>query len=146
MVNAIVSTANAEETVAELEVVTKAAPVEINNEEVAPVDAIEGGAGISEEVMAMGKKVYATCSACHGADGNGIPGVFPAIAGSPISTGPVEDHINIVMFGKAGTAMAAFANQLNDEEIAAVITYQRNSFGNDTGDAVLPADIKAKRN
>ena len=146
VVNAIVPTANAEETVAELEVVTEAAPVEINNEEVAPVDAIEGGAGISEEVMAMGKKVYATCSACHGADGNGIPGVFPAIAGSPISTGPVEDHINIVMFGKAGTAMAAFANQLSDEEIAAVITYQRNSFGNDTGDAVLPADIKAKRN
>jgi cytochrome c oxidase subunit 2 len=50
------------------------------------------------------------------------------------------------MFGKAGTPMAAFAGQLSDEEIAAVITYQRNAFGNDVGDVVLPADIKAKRN
>jgi len=50
------------------------------------------------------------------------------------------------MFGKTGTAMAAFANQLSDEELAAVITYQRNSFGNTAADTVLPADISAKRN
>ena len=50
------------------------------------------------------------------------------------------------MFGKAGTAMQAFAGQLSDEEIAAVVTYQRNSFGNDTGDIVTPADVAAKRN
>ena len=100
-----------------------------------------------EELMAQGEKVSATCVACHGAEGKGIPGVFPAIAGSPVATtGSVEDHINIVMFGKAGTAMAAFAPQLSDEEIAAVITYQRNAYGNDTGDVVLPADIQAKRN
>jgi len=41
--------------------------------------------------------------------------------------------------------MAAFGNQLNDEELAAIVTYQRNFFGNNTGDVVLPADIKAKR-
>ncbi len=98
-----------------------------------------------EELMEKGKDVSSNCLACHGADGNGIPGVFPAIAGSPVATGPVDAHIDIVMFGKAGTAMAAFAGQLSDEEIAAVVTYQRNSYGNDTGDVVLPSDIKAKR-
>jgi len=98
-------------------------------------------------LIESGAKVYqANCSACHGADGNGIPGVFPAIAGSSIVNGPVEGHTEIVMFGKPGTAMAAFANQLSDEDLAAVITYQRNSFGNTVGDEVLPADIKAKRN
>ncbi|MBL4670746.1 MAG: cytochrome c oxidase subunit II [Arenicella sp.] len=99
-----------------------------------------------EELMTKGESVAANCSACHGADGKGIPGVFPSIAGSAIATGPIDDHIKIVMFGKSGTAMAAFAGQLNDEQIAAVVTYQRNSFGNETGDVVLPADVKAKRN
>ncbi len=99
-----------------------------------------------EELMSKGESVSASCSACHGADGKGIPGVFPAIAGSAVATGSIDDHLKIVMFGKPGTAMQAFAGQLNDEEIAAVVTYQRNSFGNDTGDVVLPADVKAKRN
>ena len=104
------------------------------------------GSGLDPEQMKLGKKVYATCAACHGADGRGIPGVFPAISNSPIVTGPIDAHIDIVMFGKAGTAMTAFANQLSDEEIAAVVTYQRNVFGNNIGDAALPADVKAKRN
>lgn len=100
-----------------------------------------------EELIAKGEEVSATCSACHGADGKGgAGGMFPAIAGSAVATGPVDEHIKIIMFGKPGTAMAAFAAQLSDEELAAVITYQRNAFGNDTGDVVLPADIKAKRN
>ena len=50
------------------------------------------------------------------------------------------------MFGRPATAMVAFAGQLSDEELAAVITYQRNALGNNTGDVVLPADIAAKRN
>jgi cytochrome c oxidase subunit 2 len=98
------------------------------------------------ELMAKGEEVSASCNACHGVEGKGMPGVFPAIEGSPVATGPIDDHLNIVMFGKAGTPMAAFAGQLSDEEIAAVITYQRNSFGNDSGDVVLPSDVKAKRN
>ena len=99
-----------------------------------------------DELMSKGKALSSRCIACHGADGKGIPGVFPSIAGSAVASGPIDAHIDIVMFGKSGTAMAAFANQLNDEELAAVITYQRNSYGNDAGDVVLPADIKAKRN
>ncbi|MBT8114930.1 MAG: cytochrome c oxidase subunit II [Arenicella sp.] len=99
-----------------------------------------------DELMALGDEVYQSrCAACHGADGVGIPGVFPAIAGSAVATGDRESQIDLIMFGKPGTAMAAFANQLNDEEIASVITYQRNAFGNNVGDVVLPADIKAKR-
>jgi len=117
----------------------------------AVVPAVEAAEPVSaktytkEELIAKGAEVASNCLACHGADGKGIPGLFPAVAGSAIATGPIEDHIDIVMFGKAGTAMAAFAGQLSDEDIAAVITYQRNSYGNDTGDVVLPSDIKAKR-
>lgn len=99
-----------------------------------------------DELMKKGAEVYGTfCVACHQANGQGVPGAFPALAGSPIATGPVADHINRVMHGKAGTAMAAFGPQLNDVDLAAVITYERNSFGNNTGDVVQPADIKAAR-
>lgn len=120
--------------------------------EAAETDASEEAEPVSaktwtkEQLMTKGEEVSSRCVACHGAEGKGIPGVFPAIEGSPIASGPIDDHIQIVMFGKAGTAMTAFAGQLNDEELASVITYQRNAYGNDTGDVVLPADIKAKRN
>ena len=99
-----------------------------------------------DELMEKGEQVYGTfCAACHQANGQGVPGAFPALAGSAIATGPAGDHIDRVMNGKAGTAMAAFGAQLNDVDIAAVITYERNSWGNDTGDLVQPADIKAAR-
>jgi cytochrome c oxidase subunit 2 len=98
-----------------------------------------------EELMAHGEKVYATCAACHGATGAGVPGVFPALAGSKIATGPLDGHLNIVLHGKPGTAMQAFAGQMNDADLAAVITFERNSFGNHTGDIVQPAQVKAAR-
>ena len=98
-----------------------------------------------DELMAQGKEVYKQCVSCHGADGQGLPGVFPSLIGSSIVTGDIDEHIDIVMNGKSGTAMAAYAGQLSDAEIASVITYQRNSFGNETGDVALPADIKVKR-
>jgi cytochrome c oxidase subunit 2 len=99
-----------------------------------------------EDLVAKGETVYtSTCAACHQANGQGIPGVFPALAGSAIATGDVAGHINIVVNGKAGTAMQAFGAQLNDVDLAAVITYERNAFGNDTGDTVQPADIAAAR-
>lgn len=98
-----------------------------------------------DELMKRGEKVYAQCAACHGATGAGIPGVFPALKGSKIATGPVAAHLAIVMKGKAGTAMQAFAGQLNDADIAAVVTYERNAFGNNTGDVVQPSAVKALR-
>ncbi len=98
-----------------------------------------------DQLMERGKAVYNQCAACHGASGQGTPGVFPPIAGSKIATGALEAHLNIVMNGKAGTAMQAFAKQLNDADLAAVITFQRNAFGNNTGDVVQPSQIKALR-
>ncbi len=99
-----------------------------------------------DELVARGEKVYTTnCVACHQASGEGIPNVFPALKGSKIATGPVADHLNIVINGKSGTAMAAWKAQLNDLEIAAVITYERNAWGNNTGDVVQPADVNAAK-
>ena len=100
-----------------------------------------------EELLAQGQKVYSgNCAACHGATGGGVPGVFPAITGSPIATNAdATSHIDIVLNGKAGSAMQAFGKQLNDADLAAVITYQRNAMGNSTGDLIQPSDIKAAR-
>ncbi|MGB7541871.1 MAG: cytochrome c oxidase subunit II [Burkholderiales bacterium] len=98
------------------------------------------------ELKARGEKVYAAnCVACHQVTGKGVPGAFPALDGSKIVNGPKQAHVNIVMNGKAGTAMAAFGKQLSDTEVAAVITYERNSWGNKTGDVIQPGDIKSAR-
>jgi cytochrome c oxidase subunit 2 len=99
-----------------------------------------------DELMAKGESVYNTqCAACHQANGEGIPGVFKPIAGSPISIGDAAVHIDIVVNGVAGTAMQAFGEQLNAVDLAAVITYERNAFGNNAGDMVQPADIAAAK-
>ncbi len=99
-----------------------------------------------DDLMARGEKVYNTnCAACHQANGSGVPGAFPALKGSAIATGPVAQHIAIIMNGKSGTAMAAFGAQLNDIDIAAVATYERNAWGNNTGDLVQPSEVKAAR-
>ncbi|MEW5008128.1 MAG: cytochrome c oxidase subunit II [Cycloclasticus sp.] len=99
-----------------------------------------------QELKQQGKKVYqANCVACHQQKGEGVPGVFPAITASAVVTGEISKHIDLVMNGKPGTAMAAFKEQLSDLELAAVITYQRNSLGNKVGDAVQPTDIAALR-
>lgn len=99
-----------------------------------------------EELMARGKEVYLTaCAACHQPDGAGQLPAFPAITGSPIATGPLDAHLDRVMNGKPGTAMAAFAGQLSDVDLAAVLTFQRNALGNSTGDVVQPSAIRAAR-
>ena len=99
-----------------------------------------------DELMERGEQVYSTfCVACHQVNGQGIPGAFKPLVGSPVTTGPVDGHIDTVMNGVGGTAMAPFGMQLNDVDVAAVITYERNAWGNDSGDAVQPATIAAKR-
>jgi len=98
-----------------------------------------------EELLKHGAEVYAAnCAACHQASGKGIPGAFPALAGSPVATGPVKGHLDTVLNGRKGTAMAAYRDLLNDADLAAVITYERNSWGNDAG-VVQPAAVKAAR-
>jgi cytochrome c oxidase subunit II len=98
-------------------------------------------------LMVTGKKVYQQiCAVCHKVDGTGQPPIFPAMRGSSVVVGkPIIRHEDIVLWGVKGTAMQAFADQLSDAEIAAVITYERNAFGNNTGDIVYPKDIAKRR-
>jgi cytochrome c oxidase subunit 2 len=98
-----------------------------------------------EELKKRGEEVYAkNCVACHQANGKGTPPAFPPLDGSKIATGAKEAHMDIVLNGKPNTAMAAFKQQLNDTDIAAVITYERNSWSNKAG-MVQPAEVKARR-
>jgi len=98
-----------------------------------------------DELMAMGEKVYTkACVACHQPSGEGMPPAFPALKGSVIATGDIAVHIDMVINGsKKNPAMAAFASQLTKTEIAAVVTYERNAWGNNTGDLVQPAAVDA---
>ena len=99
-----------------------------------------------QELVSVGEKVYqANCMSCHQAEGQGIPGMFPAIAGSEVATGSIDLHVDTVMNGIEGSMMSKFSDVLSDADIAAVITYQRNAFGNSTGDTLQPAHIKSLR-
>jgi len=98
-----------------------------------------------DQLMDQGKVVYdSACLACHGAQGQG--GIGKAIAGSAVVMGDLSDHMAVVAKGVSGTAMQAFGGQLNDVEMAAVLTYQRNAFGNNTGDVVQPVDVNGVKN
>jgi len=97
------------------------------------------------ELIARGEKVYAsTCVACHQASGKGTPPAFPPLDGSKTVQGPKDNQVAVLLNGRQGTAMASFKS-LSDVELAAVITYTRNSWSNKTGDFVSPADIKAAK-
>lgn len=98
-----------------------------------------------EDLKAHGEKIYAqNCVACHQATGKGVPGAFPALDGSKVVNGPKADQIKLVLNGKQGTAMNAFKH-LSDVDLAAAVTYTRNSWNNKTGEAIAPADVKALR-
>jgi len=98
-----------------------------------------------EELMQLGETTYtAYCAACHQVSGQGLPPAFPALKGSAIATtGPASEHINVVFNGRAGTGMQGYGKQLTLKEIAAVVTYERNAWGNNTGDAVQAVDVNA---
>ena len=97
------------------------------------------------EAKDKGEKIYAAnCVACHQANGKGLPPAFPSLAGSKMVLGTSDQQINILLNGRAGTAMQSFA-RLSNSEIATVITYTKNSFGNSVGKVIQPADIKAAR-
>lgn len=104
----------------------------------------------AQELIARGEKVYAAnCATCHQATGKGVAGAFPALDGSKVVTGPKDDQIKTVLNGvvKNGqpTAMVAWKGTLSDVDIAAVITYTRNSWSNHTGEAIQPVEVKADR-
>lgn len=96
-----------------------------------------------EELMEVGEAAYTkSCAACHQQNGEGLPPMFPALKDSSIAVGDVTDHIDIVLNGsQKNPAMAAFGPQLSEVDLAAIITYERNAWGNDVGDMVTPLDI-----
>jgi cytochrome c oxidase subunit II len=75
-----------------------------------------------------------------------MPPGIPALKGSSVATGkPINRHILTVLNGIPNTAMQAFSSQLNDNELAAIITYERNAWGNNTGDIVQAYDVHILR-
>jgi cytochrome c oxidase subunit 2 len=98
-----------------------------------------------DELKQRGEKVYAAnCVACHQANGKGVPGTFPALDASPIVNGPKKPQIDIVLNGKGG--MPPWKGVLSDTDIAAVITYTRNSWSNKPQENIVqPAEVLAAR-
>jgi len=120
-----------------------------------PSAASSAGAVRQPSWAAVGEQVYGNkCSACHQLTGQGLPGVFPPLKGSPVvtSSDPTE-HIRTVLHGLKGktidgvayaSAMPEFADQLTDEEVAAVLSHERTSWGNQAP-PVKPEDVLARR-
>jgi len=115
------------------------------------VSAVQGGMGDA----VAGKALFeANCAACHGANGEGVPGTFPPMVGTERMSGPADEHIAIVLNGLSGPItvngeeyngfMSPFKH-LSDQEIADIVTYERTAWGN-TGGAVSTAQVKALRN
>jgi cytochrome c oxidase subunit 2 len=98
-----------------------------------------------DEMKVRGEKIYAAnCVACHQANGKGVPGAFPALDASPVVNGPKAPNIDILLNGK--NAMPAWKSVLSDTDIAAVITYTRNSWSNKPQENIVqPAEIVAAR-
>ncbi|WP_236559699.1 cytochrome c oxidase subunit II [Colwellia sp. 20A7] len=96
-----------------------------------------------EELMQLGETVYlAHCAACHQPTGLGLPPTFPALKGSAVATqGSIGEHLALVINGRG--MMPPFGKQLSLKEIAAVTTFERNAWGNETGDLVQSSDVKA---
>ncbi len=99
------------------------------------------------DLMALGKEKYnLICAACHQANGKGLPPLYPALKNSSIAVGnPISRHIGLILNGVPGSAMQAYKDQLTDEDIAALTTYERNAWGNNTDDEIQPADVATVR-
>lgn len=100
------------------------------------------------ELMKIGKEKYeVACLPCHQENGKGIPPMYPALKGSSVAVGkPISRHIGIILNGVPGSAMQAYADQLSDAEIAAIATYERNAWENNTNDEIQPSDVANVRN
>ncbi len=105
-------------------------------------------------LMAEGKSGYANnCASCHGAEGTGNAELYPPLANDPVANGGnVDEHIGVVLKGLSGKPINGVAyagtmtpfGHLTDNQIAAIITFERNSWGN-AGGTVEPAQVKAVR-
>ena len=94
-----------------------------------------------QQLYDRGAEVYASsCAACHGLTGDGVVGVAPAMRGSAVVTGEKSEHLNVVLSGR-NNIMPSFRDTLSAVDAAAVITFQRNAFGNNMGDEVQPIEV-----
>lgn len=137
---------------------TPAAPGSPATPPPAPVAAAPGGAskkpdGVTDEFWALGKTTFATCAACHGPDGQGLQAgpakMAPSMANSPTLLGEPDRPILVVLKGIQKENMdflgvMAALGTFSDEQIAAVLTYCRNSFGN-AAPAVTPEQVATAR-
>jgi cytochrome c oxidase subunit 2 len=119
------------------------APVMVAAADAKPAAKPAAAAGLSkDELVKKGQAVYtANCSACHQASGAGLPPNFPSLHGDKVTNGPAEAHITQILKGKG--LMPPFP-QLSDEDIAAVATFERTSWGN-KGSVVQPSQVAALR-
>ncbi|MFM2435719.1 MAG: hypothetical protein RL063_1700 [Pseudomonadota bacterium] len=127
--------------------------VAAKKEELAKASAGADKEWTKEELVATGKGVYEkNCAVCHQVSGAGLPPAFPGLTGSKIANGPIfgadgkylkDSHLDRVLNGVR--VMPSWKALLNDTEIAAVITYERNALGNSVGDVLQPAQVKAAR-
>jgi len=117
------------------------------DEQTAPPQRQTGTAWDLELALSQGSALYDRhCAACHKADGSGLPPLYPPLRDSSIAVSSViSRHIDLVLQGVPNSAMQAFAPLLNNEELAAIITYERNAWGHNSGDLVTPADIRTRR-
>lgn len=109
------------------------------------IAALTLAAGLTAPAVASadGKSLYMdNCSACHQVSGKGVKGAFPALAGSPLVQGPPKVVITTVLNGRAG--MPAFKDDINDADLAAILTYARSTWGN-KGSVIKPAEVAAAR-
>ena len=134
-----------------------------------PTLAAGGDEETLKALMEQGEDVYLNkaCVVCHQSNGMGLSGSFPPLVkGAPfdaspsiiqplerlglykngvIALGEAETQVDVVVNGIPGTRMLAFGSQLSNEEIAAVVTYIRNAWGNDTGEIVTLEQVEAVR-
>ena len=127
--------------------------VAAKKEELATASAGADKEWTKEDLVATGKGVYEkNCAVCHQVSGAGLPPAFPALTGSKIANAPIfgadgkylkDGHLDRVLNGVR--VMPSWKALLNDTEIAAVITYERNALGNSVGDVLQPSQVKAAR-
>lgn len=99
-----------------------------------------------KQLMTDGEAAYLKyCSACHMPNGQGT-GPFPSLVGAESIKGDIKKHVDIVLNGVPGTAMQAFGAQLTEAEVAAIVTYERNAWGNDMKDKVQPQEVYDQKN
>ena len=95
------------------------------------------------QLMKWGHDIYVRrCAACHGRDGEGAD-LFPRLQSNAVTLGPLAPYLRSIYFGQPGSPMKPFGEVLNATEFAALMTYQRNAWGHNSGDVIQPALVAA---